>query len=138
MVPDRVTSKSSPPTADELRERFDAPEPLTVGLEEEVMVLDPESFDLTPRAGEILERLGDDPRFKPELPAAHLEVLTRPHPTVAAAIAELRGARRDLVAACDGRVRIGAAGVHPFAAIEGELRGGERYDRMPLEYGWIA
>src|SRR3954453_20563906 len=124
MVPDRVTSKSSPPTADELRERFDAPASLTVGLEEEVMVLDPETLDLTPRAAEVLERLEGDPRFKQELPAAHLEVMTQPHATPAAAIAELRDARRDLLAACGRDVRIAAAGVHPFAAVEGQLQGG--------------
>ena len=38
------------PTADELRTAFDAPAPLTVGLEEELMLLDPETLDLLPRA----------------------------------------------------------------------------------------
>ena len=39
------------PTAAELRAAFDAPEPLTLGLEEELMLLDPETLDLLPRAG---------------------------------------------------------------------------------------
>ena len=39
-----------PLTAAALRAAFDAPEPLTLGLEEELMLLDPETLDLLPRA----------------------------------------------------------------------------------------
>ncbi len=39
------------PTADDLRAAFDAPEPLTLGLEEELMLLDPETLDLLPARG---------------------------------------------------------------------------------------
>jgi len=39
---------NAPPTAAELREAFAAPGGFTVGLEEELMLLDPESLDLVP------------------------------------------------------------------------------------------
>jgi len=64
--------------AQQLRSVFDAREPLTIGLEEEVMLLDPETLDLSPSAAEALELLEGDARFKPELPASQLEILTEP------------------------------------------------------------
>ena len=51
-----------PPTAAELRDRFDAAPDYTVGIEDEVMVLDPETDELAPRAPEVLARMGEDPR----------------------------------------------------------------------------
>jgi hypothetical protein len=69
-------------SAEGLRAAFDGQSPLTVGLEEEVMLLDPQTMDLSPSAAEVLARLGGDPRFKPELPASQLEILTEPAPSV--------------------------------------------------------
>jgi carboxylate-amine ligase len=128
----------SPTTPAQLRAAFDAAAPLTIGLEEELMLLDPETLDLAPRALDVLARTEGDARFKPELPAAQLEIVTRPHTGVGAAIAELAGGRRDLVAAAAGIARPAAAGVHPFAAREGVLNRGERYELTAAEYGAIA
>ena len=129
---------SSIPTPEALRRLFDATAPLTVGLEEEVMLLDPETLDLLPRSLDVLERTGDDPRFVAELPAAHLEIVTPPAATVPEAIGVLTAGRRDLARAADGIGRLAAAGVHPFAAPLGELNPGERYELTVGEYGAIA
>ncbi len=99
------------------------------------MLLDPESLDLVPLARDLLARVDGDPRFKLELPAAQLEILTAPRARVPDAIAELAGGRRDLASAADGLVRLAAAGVHPFAPQEGELNRGGRYERTAAEYG---
>jgi carboxylate-amine ligase len=133
-----MTSALSPPTAAELRAVFEPPSPLTVGLEEELMVLDPATLDLVPRARDVLAAVGVDPRFKPELPAAQLEIVTPPARDVPTAAAALAAARRDLAAALPERARFAGAGVHPFAAVEGELNRGERYDRIAAEYGAVA
>ena len=129
---------SRPPTAAQLRAAFDSPAPLTIGLEEELMLLHPETLDLLPRALEVLERTTGDPRFKPEMPAAQLEIVTPPSARVPDAIAALSAGRRDLAAAAAPLGRLAAAGVHPFAAAEGELNRGERYDLTAGEYGRIA
>ena len=129
---------SHPPTAHELRATFDAPSPLTIGLEEELMLLDPDTYDLVPRASEVLERLRGDRRFKLELPAAQLEIVLPPRATVKAAIVDLAAARSELVAATEGLVRPAAAGVHPFAAPEGEVNSGERYQHTVEEYASVA
>lgn len=102
------------------------------------MLLDPASLDLVPRAGAALEALGGDPRFKLELPAAQLELVTPPATTVAQAAAALAAARRDVAAATAGELRLGAAGLHPFAAPEGPLNPGEHYDATAREYGVVA
>jgi carboxylate-amine ligase len=134
-----VVTRSSPRlTATELRRRFDETVPFTVGVEEETMLLDPATLDLAPVAGELLTRLDGDERFKPELPAAQLEIVTTPVASAAEAVAQLAAARRDLAAAATGLARPAVAGVHPFAAAEGELNGGPRYDELLREYGTIA
>lgn len=126
------------PTAAELRRRFDAAGGFTVGVEEETMLLDPETLDLAPRAAAVLARLDGDRRFKPELPAAQLEIATAPAATVSEAVAQLAAGRRDLAAAADGIALPAVAGVHPFAAAEGELSAGERYEQLLDRYGPIA
>ena len=125
------------PTAAALRIAFDAPEPLTLGLEEELMLLDAETLDLLPRATDVVEACGDE-RFKLEMPAAQLELALPPVPSVPAAIAALAAARRDLAAAAAPVGRLGAAGVHPFADPVGELNADERYAWTAAEYGEIA
>lgn len=122
----------------DLRHVFEAERPMTVGLEEELMVLDPATLDLAPRARELLAALGEDARVKPELPEAQLEILSTPCATVADAAAQLAGARRDLAAAAAGSVRLAAAGAHPFAAPEGPLNPAPRYATMRDEYGPMA
>lgn len=102
------------------------------------MLLDPETLDLAPVAPSVLGRLEDDLRFKPELPAAQLEILTDPEPSVPAAVAQLARARRDLTAAVEGLARPAVAGVHPWAAPLGVLNQGGRYDAIAAEYGSVA
>ena len=131
-------SASTLPSAERLRAVLDRAGGLTVGIEEELMVLDPDTLDLTPRADELIEALDGDSRFKPELPAAQLELVTAPAPTVAEAAAELADGRRRLAEAAAGRLRLAAAGAHPFAAEEGALNMAKRYRRTRDEYGWAA
>ncbi|HEY4096912.1 MAG TPA: YbdK family carboxylate-amine ligase [Baekduia sp.] len=108
---------------------------MTVGIEEELMLLDPATLDLAPRAAAVLARLAGDPRFVPELPAAQLEIVGAPATTVGAAAATLRTARADLAAAARDLALPAGAGVHPFAPAVGELTRGPRYDRIVAELG---
>jgi carboxylate-amine ligase len=124
--------------AESLRATFDAAEPLTVGIEEELMLLDPQTLDLAPVARELLDRFGGDPRFKLELPAAQFEIALAPTRSVPDLAAQLAAARRDLAAAADGLALLAGAGLHPFAAAEGELNPGGRYERLEREYGSVA
>ena len=122
-------------TTDELRARFDHPDELGIGIEEELFLLDGETLDLLPRAREVIERVDGDPRFKLELPAAQLEIVTPPCPDVASAVESLRAARRDLAAAAAPIGRLMTAGAHPTAAELGVLTDDPRYQRTLDEYG---
>jgi carboxylate-amine ligase len=121
-----------------MREAFAGDAPMTVGLEEELMLLDPETLDLAPRAEDVLERVPGDPRFRRELPAAQLEIVLPPAGTVSEAVAALAAARADLAGAAAGTALLAGAGAHPFADVEGVLNTGERYDAIARHYGWVA
>jgi carboxylate-amine ligase len=56
---------TSTPSAAELRATFDAAAPLTIGLEEEAMLLHPETLDLVPAARAVLARAGRGPDERP-------------------------------------------------------------------------
>lgn len=126
------------PSAEALRAAYEAAQPYTVGIEDEVMLLDPETLELAPRALEVISALDGDPRFKLELPASHLEIVTSPAPTVPDAAAELLGSRRELAERTSGSVLLGAAAVHPFSSGIGELNQLERYEHTIREFGPIA
>jgi carboxylate-amine ligase len=145
-----VTTRMQPPVSrrDDLvnpidlhsaRRAFDDNVPLTVGIEEELMLLDAVTLDLAPRATELIGALGGDPRFKLELPAAQIELVTPPAATVGVALRELIGARATLAAAAAGLgLRVAGAGAHPFAPPLAALNGGSRYDLTRAEYGIVA
>jgi carboxylate-amine ligase len=121
-----------------LRAVFDAARPRLVGLEEELMLLDPGTLDLAPCAPQALAALAGEPRFKPELPAAQIENVTVPQRTIGRAAADLQAGRGDLAAALAGRALVAAAGVHPFADALGELNRGARYTALAAEFASIA
>lgn len=124
--------------APSLRAVFDSRRTLCVGLEEELMLLDPRTLDLSPCAQQALADLGGDIRFKPELPAAQIENVTVPRRTVAAAAGDLRQGRADLAAALEGRALAAGAGAHPFADALGELNTGARYSQLQEQYASVA
>jgi carboxylate-amine ligase len=124
--------------AESLRARFDSADTRLVGLEEELMVVHPQSLDLMPSAPALLERLAGDPRFKLELPASQIEIVLPPRRTIGELIEDLREARRRLALALGEDARLLGAGVHPFACGEGELNVHGRYGEVAEEYGLIA
>jgi carboxylate-amine ligase len=122
-------------TADELRAVFDAPSPLTIGLEEEVMLVDRGTLELAPVAAELLK---GERGLKLELPASQVEIVTTPTSSVGPAIDQLRAGRRRLVEVAGTRARVIAAGVHPQAKPLGVLNEGKRYDAIFDEYRDVA
>jgi glutamate---cysteine ligase / carboxylate-amine ligase len=116
--------------------------PFTLGIEEELMICDAESLELSQSIEVILADLPEDipGEVKPELMQSVLEVATRPCPDVAAAAEELRALRRIVreVAARNG-LAIGAAGTHPAALYEDQLIVDRpRYKELAAELSWIA
>ena len=129
---------SSVPSAAQLREALDREGGPTVGIEEELMVLDAGTLDLSPGAEALLASLDGDPRFKPELPAAQIELITTPAATVGEAAAQLVEGRRALAHVAGEELALAAAGAHPFTSEEGRLSTAARYRRTREEYAWAA
>jgi carboxylate-amine ligase len=95
--------------------------PYTVGLEEEVMLLDPETWGLAQRADQLLAILGGDLEgsCSAETHEAALELTTGPHATVGGAVAELGRLRARLSRdARDLGLATAVAGMHPGAMAE--------------------
>jgi carboxylate-amine ligase len=103
----------------------------TVGIEEEVMLLDPVSWMPASRSEEVLAAL--DPEVaahtSAETHGSAVELATSPHNTVAGAVGELAALRERLAAELDRQGLAGAsAGTHPLATWEEtEVSPGARY-----------
>ncbi|MEO8091651.1 MAG: YbdK family carboxylate-amine ligase [bacterium] len=114
----------------------------TIGVEEELMILDGETLDLAQEIETILANVPDDldGDVKPELMQAVLEVATTPCPDVATASRQLVGLRREVGAIAEARgLVIGAAGTHPFALWEEQLIVDRpRYRELAAELAFIA
>lgn len=102
------------------------------------MLLDPESYELSPRAQEVLALLPDPGPFKLELPASQLEIVTQPAESAAQACQSLWEARAELVRRTEGLVRPASAGVHPFSPGDGELNQLDRYQDTIRDFGPVA
>ena len=129
---------TAPLDAAGLREVFDAATELTVGVEEELLLVDPERLDLAPQIDAVLDRLGGDGRYHRELRACQLEIVTPVCSTAAEACRELSDARRSLISSLDGSVRILSAGTHPSSRAWGDVTGAARYKAIADEYTWAA
>src|SRR4051794_39964061 len=120
-----------------LRELFDGVTDHTVGVEEELMLLDPETLDLLPEADRVTHELGDRVSLRPELPAAQIETASPVCDSIAQAADALAAARSALGAGVAGWARLAGAGTHPFAAPHGTLRPDPKYDALKAEFPWV-
>ena len=132
------SSNARAASIEELRAAFERTTAYTVGVEEELMLLDPVTLDLAPRGANAMEAVADPHTFRRELPAAQLEIVTRPCDRVSEAAAELGAARAHLLRETRGSLLHATAGTHPFAAREGVMSEHERYQRIAAEYGTAA
>jgi carboxylate-amine ligase len=103
----------------------------TIGVEEEVMLLDPADWSLASRADAVMSRLTGElaSHASTETHGSALELRTDPHATVAAGLAQLEDLRGDLareLAPLD--LRAAVAGLHPFTLWQDtQISDGDRY-----------
>jgi glutamate---cysteine ligase / carboxylate-amine ligase len=99
---------------------FNGP-PFTIGVEEELMLLDSDGLGLAQEIERVLDVLpeGLEGQVKPELLQSVLEIATKPCESVSDAGEELRALRRTVSSIADGLgLYVGASGTHPFARWE--------------------
>ncbi len=90
----------------------------TIGIEEELMIVDRESLELV-NAIESLLQDASEGEIKPELMESVLEIATKPCANTAEAGSQLRALRHQVRAnAANKGLTIGSAGTHPFAMWE--------------------
>jgi carboxylate-amine ligase len=126
-----------------IQHRFGASPPLSIGVEEEVMILDAETLapagavDVLVAGAEGLDLPG---RLKTELHASVVELNTNVCTSVDEAVDALRELRRAAAAIASGHgLAIAAAGAHPTAALESlPVVQEERYLRMLERVGRAA
>src|SRR3954453_4618587 len=133
-----VWEQTAPLTLAKVRSSFDHTLSFTIGVEEELMLVDAETFDLAPAIDEVLPLVAGDRRFSHELRAAQIEIITPVWRTAAAGVRGRRSAqsemltpvcttaahafrdrghpRRHLIERVDGRYRLLACGTPPFSS----------------------
>ena len=142
IVPDSITGLVDA-HASVLDHRFGAGDPYTLGVEEEYMLLDPESLDLVQHIEMVLDAIQGDElasRLNAELMQSVLEIATPVCSTAGDVMRELstlRGYVRDV--ARDQGLRVGSAGTHPFSLFERQrITAKDRYHALIDQLQYVA
>jgi carboxylate-amine ligase len=122
--------------------KWGEPSPFSVGIEEEVMILDAETLLLDPAVDVLVretERLGLNGEVKTELFAAVVELTSPVSGSVPEAVEALRTLRRAAIEAAERHgLRIAAAGTHPISPPEEqEIANDPRYQAF-VEYAGVS
>jgi carboxylate-amine ligase len=111
----------------------------TLGIEEELMILDSESYNLANAIESLLEEAPEG-EIKPELMESVLEIATSPCKDARQAGDQLRALRRQVSEAAERHgLCIGSAGTHPFAMWEDQrISSSERYRELVSALRFVA
>jgi carboxylate-amine ligase len=126
-----------------LDHRFGSSAAFTLGVEEEYMLLDPETWDLVQHIDSVLARVTDDEfaaRVMPELMQSVIEITTPVCTSAAEVELQLRRLRRYVagIAGAEG-CRFASAGTHPFSLFERQrITSKDRYRKLVDQMQYIA
>ncbi|TSE22043.1 YbdK family carboxylate-amine ligase [Tepidimonas aquatica] len=124
-------------------EPFKHSEPLTMGVELELQIVNPYDLDLTPGADDLLALLRRAPfpgSVTPEMTQSMIEIATGVHTRHEELLAQLRAVRDTLVAAADRlNVELAGGGTHPFQRwFEQRIFDKPRFQQLSGLYGYLA
>jgi carboxylate-amine ligase len=122
---------------DALRSSFDRAKAFTIGIEEELLLID-RSHALSPVAAQLLTFLGDDQRFHPELSPSQIEIVSGIHLHAVGAVADLVQGRRLVLDALNGEARLVGLPAHPVCDLLPAVSPGSRYAAIDQRYRWAA
>src|ERR1700712_4278258 len=122
---------------------FGESQALSLGIELELQLVNTVDFDLTSGANDLLELLSRKPFpgvVTPEMTQSMIEIATGIQREHGPLLAELRGMRDTLVAACDRlNLDIAGGGTHPFQRwSEQRVFEKPRYQQLSQLYGYLA
>src|SRR6266852_9169003 len=122
---------------------FGKSDPYTLGVEEEYMLLDGETFDLVQHIDTVLAAVQGhelEPRINPELMQSVLEIATPVCHTpadVREQLLQLRGYVSGI--AHEQGLRVGSAGTHPFSLFERQrITARDRYRQLVDQMQYVA
>jgi carboxylate-amine ligase len=143
VVPSSITGLEGVAAASVVEHRFGTGAPYTLGVEEEYMLLDPESFDLVQHIETVLDAVEGDAlgeRINAELMQSVLEIATPVCATAGDVMRELSMLRsyvRDV--GRDHGLRVGSAGTHPFSLFERQrITAKDRYHALIDQLQYVA
>ncbi len=143
IYPASITGKGFAEGGSVLEHRFGSTPPFTLGVEEEYMLLDPETFDLVQHVDTVLTAAQDgefSERIAPELMQSVLEISTPVCKTAGDIDHELRRLRGHVTrTAHDQGLRVGSAGTHPFSLFERQrITARDRYRNLVDQLQYVA
>ena len=131
-------TESAPLTVEELEELFEERSGSTVGLEEELMLLDRETLEIAPSAQLVLGALGDDDRYDTELREGQIEIRTPVCGNAVAAGLCLADALLHLSEQVGDSILVAASGTHPFSSAWGRVSREDRYREIAEEFPYAG
>jgi carboxylate-amine ligase len=137
LFPRAPRRKAREPELEALFSRFDGVSPFTLGVEEELLVVDAQDFDLLPAGDRVLAALAGRRCFGPEFRACQVELSTPVCDSVPEVAAALSGLRAELDAVREPGMTFIAAGTHP-CALPGPVSDGLRYRRIASQCRWAT
>ena len=122
---------------------FGKGDPYTLGVEEEYMLLDGETFDLVQHVDTVLAAVAGhelEERINPELMQSVIEITTPVCRTPAEVERELTALRSYVTSvAADKGLRVGSAGTHPFSLFERQrITARDRYHNLVDQMQYVA
>jgi carboxylate-amine ligase len=143
IYPADITGKSFAAGGSVLDHNFGKSDPYTLGVEEEYMLLDGETFDLVQHVEAVLEAAygGEfERRVNPELMQSVLEIATPVCRSATEVDEELRKLRTYVTGIARERgMRVGSAGTHPFSLFERQrITARDRYRHLVDQMQYVA
>jgi carboxylate-amine ligase len=143
IYPSSITASGFAAGGSVLDHRFGAGDPYTLGVEEEYMLLDSQTFDLVQHIDSVLAATTGhelEERVNAELMQSVLEIATPVCRTAADVDTELRRLRAYVTAiARDQGLRVGSAGTHPFSLFERQrITARDRYHALVDQLQYVA
>ena len=143
IYPATITGKSFAPGGSVLDHAFGRSEPYTLGVEEEYMLLDGESFDLVQHIDTVLAAISGhelETNINAELMQSVLEIATPVCRTAGDVDRELRRLRSYVAGiASEDKLRVGSAGTHPFSLFERQrITARDRYRHLIDQMQYVA
>jgi glutamate---cysteine ligase / carboxylate-amine ligase len=143
IYPATITGKSFAPGGSVLDHAFGKSEPYTLGVEEEYMLLDGQSFDLVQHIDTVLAAISGhelETNINAELMQSVLEIATPVCRTAGDVDRELRRLRSYVAGiASEDQLRVGSAGTHPFSLFERQrITARDRYRHLIDQMQYVA